>query len=147
MKMSSPAFADHAPIPAKYTCDGQDLIPPLQFEEVPVGAVSLVLIVDDPDAPGGTWDHWVIWNIPADTTEIPEGRHPPCVTGKNSWGKNAWGGPCPPDRQHRYFFKLYALDAKLALPPGEPKSALEKAMKGHVLAEAQLVGVYDRKRR
>lgn len=147
MKMSSPAFADHEAIPAKYTCDGQDLIVPLKFEGVPDGAASLALIVDDPDAPGGTWDHWVVWNIPPRTKEIAEGKHPPGVTGKNSWGKNAWGGPCPPDRQHRYFFKLYALDAKLDLPPGERKTDLEKAMKGHVLAEAQLVGVYDRKRR
>ena len=147
MKMSSPAFADHQPIPAKYTCDGQDVIPPLKFDGVPNGAESLVLIVDDPDAPGGTWDHWVVWNIPPRTTEIAEGKQPPGVVGKNSWGKSAWGGPCPPDRQHRYFFKLYALDMKLEVPPGAKKSDVEKAMKGHVLIETQLVGVYDRKRK
>jgi Raf kinase inhibitor-like YbhB/YbcL family protein len=146
MKISSPAFGENESIPPKYTCDGQDLIPPLKFEGVPDGAASLALIVDDPDAPGGTWDHWIVWNIPPKTKEIAEGKHPPGVTGQNSWGKNAWGGPCPPDRQHRYFFKLYALDTKLDLPVGENKKDLEKAMKGHILMEAKLVGVYDRKR-
>lgn len=146
MKITSSAFADQEAIPAKYTCDGQDIIPPLKFEGVPSGAAALALIMDDPDAPTGTWDHWVVWNIPPKTTDIAENKTPPGVVGKNSWGKNAWGGPCPPDRQHRYFFKLYALDSKLDLQAAAKKTDVEKAMKGHVLAEAQLVGVYDRKR-
>ncbi len=147
MKITSSAFREKETIPPKYTCDGQDAIPPLKFEGVPEKAASLALIMDDPDAPMGTWDHWVVWNIPAKTTEIAEGKTPQGVVGKNSWGKNAWGGPCPPDRQHRYFFKLYALDTKLDLGANSKKSDVEKAMKGHVLAEAQLMGVYDRKRK
>lgn len=147
MKISSSAFAEQESIPSKYTCDGSDTIPPMKFDGVPQGAASLVLIMDDPDAPRGTWDHWVVWNIPPRTTEVAEGKTPSGVVGKNSWGKNAWGGPCPPDRQHRYFFKLYALDTKLELPASAGKADLEKAMKSHVLIEAQLVGVYDRKRK
>jgi hypothetical protein len=146
MKITSSAFREGQAIPAKYTCDGQDAIPPLKFEDVPQGAASLALIMDDPDAPKGTWDHWVVWNIPPKTTEIAEGKAPQGVVGKNSWGKTAWGGPCPPDRQHRYFFKLYALDTQLNLSGGAEKADVEKAMKGHVLADAQLMGVYDRKR-
>jgi hypothetical protein len=146
MKITSSAFRDGQAIPAKYTCDGQDTIPPLKFEAVPERAASLALIMDDPDAPKGTWDHWVVWNIPPKTTEVAEGKAPQGVVGKNSWGKTAWGGPCPPDRQHRYFFKLYALDTQLNLSGGAGKADVEKAMKGHVLADAQLMGVYDRKR-
>jgi len=147
MKITSSAFREGQSIPARYTCDGQDSIPPLKFEAVPQRAVSLALIMDDPDAPRGTWDHWIVWNIPSKTTETAEGKAPQGVVGKNSWGKNAWGGPCPPDRQHRYFFKLYALDNQLDLPPSAGKGDVEKAMKGHVVAEAQLMGVYDRKRK
>jgi hypothetical protein len=119
----------------------------LKFEGVPEKAASLVLIMDDPDAPGGTWDHWVVWNIPPKTADVAEGKPPEGEVGRNSWGKTAWGGPCPPDRQHRYFFKLYALDTKLSLPAGARKGDVETAMKGHVLGEARLMGVYDRKRR
>ncbi len=146
MKITSSAFAHHQPIPAKYTCDGADLIPPLQFADVPSGAASLVLIVDDPDAPVGTWDHWIVWNLPPNTAGVKEGKPPQGIVGKNSWKKNAWGGPCPPDREHRYFFKLYALETKLDLPASSTKRDVEKAMKGHVLAEATLIGTYDRKR-
>jgi Raf kinase inhibitor-like YbhB/YbcL family protein len=147
MKISSGAFPDNGVIPAKYTCDGQDLIPPLTFSGVPAEARSLVLVVDDPDAPVGIWDHWVLWSIPPETREVEEGKSPSGITGRNSWGKNSWGGPCPPDREHRYFFKLYALDAALTLPPSAGKGDLEMAMKGHILAEAQLIGRYDRQSR
>ena len=147
MRLTSTAFAEGASIPPKYTCDGQDTIPPLRFEDIPKGAAALALVMDDPDAPGGTWDHWVIWNIPPATTEIREGTAPQGVFGKNSWGRINWGGPCPPDREHRYFFRLYALDGMLDLPQGSSKGELEKAMRGHILGEARLMGRYDRKRR
>lgn len=147
MKISSSAFQEKGSIPAKYTCDGEDRIPPLTFAEVPAGARALALVMDDPDAPMGTWDHWVVWNMPPTTKEIAEGQAPQGVVGRNSWGKSSYGGPCPPDREHRYFFKLYALDATLDLPASARKADLQKAMRGHVLAEAQLVGRYDRKRR
>jgi Raf kinase inhibitor-like YbhB/YbcL family protein len=147
MKITSSAFREGESIPPKYTCDGQDTIPPLKFESVPDKAQSLALIMDDPDAPMGTWDHWLVWNIPPKTTEVPEGKTPQGVVGKNSWGKSAWGGPCPPDRQHRYFFKLYALDTKLELPTSAGKADVEKAMKAHIVEQAQLMGVYDRPRK
>lgn len=144
MRITSPAFQDGTAIPAKYTCDGNDVIPPLRFEEIPEGTVSLALIVDDPDAPRGTWDHWVLWNIPVGTTQVSEGTEPGGVPGKNSWGRTGWGGPCPPDREHRYFFRLYALDSVLALAEGSTKVDLMKAMQSHILAETKLMGRYDR---
>ncbi|HSP16395.1 MAG TPA: YbhB/YbcL family Raf kinase inhibitor-like protein [Thermoanaerobaculia bacterium] len=147
MKITSSAFSEGASIPAKYTCDGGDAIPPLRFEDVPEEAASLALVMDDPDAPGGTWDHWVVWNIPRDTAEVREGLAPKGVFGNNSWRRKTWGGPCPPDREHRYFFRLYALDSTLDLAPGSTKAQLEKAMRGHILAEAQLMGRYNRPRR
>ena len=146
MKITSPAFAPNESIPSKYTCDGTDLIPPLTFDDVPAGTAALALVVDDPDAPRGTWDHWVVWDIPPDARGVQEGKEPQGTAGKNGWGRNDWGGPCPPDREHRYFFRLYALDAKLGLAAGSSKHALLRAMKRHVLAEAELVGRYDRKR-
>lgn len=145
MKITSAAFQDSGEIPRKYTCDGEGLMPPLAFEDVPKGAKSLVLIVDDPDAPMGTWDHWILFNIPADAKGIQEGKKEPAWPhGKNSWKRTAWGGPCPPDREHRYFFKLYALDSVLSLKEGATKAELEKAMEGHILAKAELVGRYRR---
>jgi hypothetical protein len=152
MKITSPAFGDHELIPDKHTCDGDDLIPPLSFEDVPAGAKTLALIMDDPDVPvqlreDRNWDHWIVWNIPPDTRAIAEGRPPEGIEGMNSWGRNNWGGPCPPDRQHRYFFKLFALDTELDLPREAGKPALLRAMEGHVIAKAELVGVYDRKSR
>lgn len=144
MRISSPAFAAGQSIPSKYTCDGEDLIPPLEFSDVPPNAKTLALIMDDPDAPMGTWDHWLVWNIPAKTTRIAEGKAPEGVTGKNSWNKNVWGGPCPPDREHRYFFRLYALDTTLNLSASARKSDLQKAMEGHTVAEGELMGRYDR---
>lgn len=148
MRLSSSAFQDHATIPRKYTGDGADVIPPLSISEVPGEAKSLALIVDDPDAPNAlhNWDHWLIWNIPPDITDVAEGRTPAGVTGKNSWGRNDYGGPSPPDREHRYFFKLFALDTTLNLPPSARKPELMKAMEGHVVAKTELVGRYDRKR-
>lgn len=146
LTITSTAFNDGAPIPALYTCEGKDVSPPLAVGAVPSGARSLALIVDDPDAPAGTWVHWVVWNIPPDTREISEGRLPPgAVQGKNDFKRNAYGGPCPPSGTHRYFFKLYALDTTLNLPNAATKSALEKAMQGHILARRQLMGTYRRR--
>lgn len=143
MKLSSAAFKDGQVIPAEHTCDGADRIPPLDIADVPENAKSLALIVDDPDAPMGVWDHWVVWNIPASTKRIA--AQPSGVAGKNSWGKLSYGGPCPPSGTHRYFFKLYALDALLDLPAGSNKQSLIAAMKGHLIAEATLLGTYRRK--
>ncbi len=146
MKLSSPAFKDGAPIPIKYTCDGDDTSPPLALGDVPKNAKSLVLIMDDPDAPMGTWDHWIVAGIPPATTQIAEGSEPAGTAGKNSWKRTGYGGPCPPDREHRYFFRLFALDAALDLAAGSTKSDVERAMRGHVIAEAALMGRYERKR-
>lgn len=151
MKITSSAFKDNQSIPPRYTSDGADIIPPLTFEGVPREAKSLALVVDDPDVPrslraDGNWDHWVVWNIPPDVASIEEARPPKGVVGRNTWGKNAYGGPAPPDREHRYFFKLYALDRTLELPQTSGKAELEKAMKGHILAEAQLMGRYERQK-
>lgn len=146
MKISSPAFVENGAIPAQYTCDGQDANPPLQIENVPGETRSLALIVDDPDAPGGMWVHWVVWNIDPTSREVGENSVPAgAVQGKNDWRRNSYGGPCPPSGTHRYFFKLYALDTTLNLGAGTTKADLEKAMKGHVLAQTQLIGVYRRR--
>jgi Raf kinase inhibitor-like YbhB/YbcL family protein len=145
--MTSSAFSDGGVIPAKYSCDGGDVIPPLSWSGAPAATRSFALVVDDPDAPGGTWDHWVLFDIPPTVTSIEEGKVPSGIVGTNSWKKQSWGGPCPPDREHRYFFKLYALDTLLRLPATSTKRDLEEAMKGHVIAEGQLIGKYDRKRR
>ena len=144
MNLSSAAFKDGASIPSKYTCDGANTSPPLAFSGIPAGAKSLALVVDDPDAPGGTFDHWLVWNIPPNTTTIGEGQSPQGVSGRTGFGKSAYGGPCPPSGEHRYFFKLYALDTTLNLPPSSSKSDLEKAMSGHTLAKAQMMGRYKR---
>jgi hypothetical protein len=143
MKIASPAFGDGAMIPSEYTCDGPDVIPLLEIRDVPPLAKSLALVMDDPDAVRGVWDHWVVWNIPPSTKEIS--AQPQGVAGKNSRGDNAYHGPCPPSGTHRYYFKLYALDSMLDLPEGSTKQALGEAMKGHVLAEATLMGRYARK--
>lgn len=147
LKINSSAFSDGEFIPARYTADGLDVNPPLQISGVPEGAKSLVLIMDDPDAPVGVWDHWVVFNIPPSVTEISENSTPAgAVVGKNSWGRTNYGGPAPPSGVHRYFFKLYALDSMLPLPVGATKAQVESAMKGHILAEAQLMGKYSRSR-
>ena len=142
MKLTSPAFAHQAMIPPKYTCQGEDISPPLTLSNIPKGTKSLALINDDPDAPIRTWNHWLIWNIKP-TGEIRE-NSAPGTQGKNSWGRNDYGGACPPRGKHRYFFKIYALDTELDLPEGASKSELEKAMSGHILEQAELVGLYQK---
>lgn len=150
MKLGSPAFEHEGTIPSKYTCDGENISPPLKVADVPEGAKSLVLIMDDPDVPknlrpDGMWDHWLVWNIPPETTEIIEGQGPKGVIGKNTGGKFGYQGPCPPDREHRYFFKLYALDTILDLSmETTTKSDLEAAMQNHILSQAELMGRYNR---
>lgn len=147
MKLTSPAFQHNGRIPSKYTCDGKDINPPLKITDIPKKAQSLVLIMDDPDAlkpAGKVWDHWVIFNIPPATTEIPEGEEPAGVHGKGTGNNLRYHGPCPPDAEHRYYFKLYALDTMLALPEGITKKQVEEAMKEHVLTEAELMGRYER---
>ena len=146
MKLTSAAFIHNAPIPFEYTCDGSDISPSLSISDVPSNAKSLILIMDDPDAPVGTWDHWIVFNIPPSTKQIAKGTEPNGVAGKNSWGKTGYGGPCPPSGTHRYFFKLYALDTELNLPEGTTKKDLERAMQGHIIAQAQLMGTYKRNR-
>jgi Raf kinase inhibitor-like YbhB/YbcL family protein len=144
MKIESSAFANKDPIPKQYTCDGVDVSPPLQVSAVPPQTKSLVLIVDDPDAPHGTFDHWIVWNLPPDTKTLTEGGAVP-REGINGFQDTRYRGPCPPKgKPHRYFFKLYALDKMLTLEEGSPKQAVEQAMQGHVLEQAELVGVYGR---
>jgi len=145
LSVTSPAFENNQLIPAKYTCDGDDINPPLTIEGIPEGTKTLALIIDDPDAPMGTWDHWIVWNIPATTSKIAENTVPG-TEGMNDFRKRSYGGPCPPYGTHRYFFKVYALDVKLDLSPTSRKSDLEKAMQGHVLAKGELVGLYRRSR-
>jgi Raf kinase inhibitor-like YbhB/YbcL family protein len=147
MRLFSNAFKSLENIDAKYTCDGADISPPLEWDSVPTGTKSFALICDDPDAPVGNWDHWLLYNMPMSTTSIPENvRSLPVGTlvGRNSWGRDDYGGPCPPDRKHRYFFKLYALDKMLDIPSGANKDQLYKAMDGHILEQAELVGKYKR---
>jgi len=150
LKLTSSAFSEGELIPKRYTCDGQDTSPPLSWTGVPAGAKTLALICDDPDAPAGVWDHWIWFNVPATLTGLPEAV-PRTETmpggglqGRNSWNKIGYGGPCPPGGTHRYFFKLYALDAELGLKAGANKKDVEKAMQGHILAETQLMGRYKR---
>lgn len=145
LSITSKAFLPDGMIPSKYTCDGADVNPPLLIGTVPEKTRSLALIVDDPDAPVGIWVHWVVWNIGAGTKEIPENSVPPgALQGTNDFRKQGYGGPCPPSGTHRYFFKLYALDAPLSAPAGATKARIEEAMKGHVLAQAELIGLYKR---
>jgi len=146
LKLSSPAFKHNESIPSKYTCDGADVNPPLMIENVPSGTKSLALIVDDPDAPAGTWVHWVVWNMGPSTIEIKENSIPSgALQGFNDFRKTDYGGPCPPSGTHRYFFKLYTLDMMLSLDPKTKKADLERAMKGHILAQCELIGLYKRK--
>lgn len=145
LTIRSPAFENNKLIPAKYTCDGDDVNPPLTVDGAPDGTRSMVLIVDDPDAPMGTWDHWIVWNIPATTSKIEENTVPG-TEGMNDFRRRSYGGPCPPSGTHRYFFKVYALDVKLDLSPTSRKRDVEKAMQGHVLAKGELVGLYRRSR-
>ncbi len=150
IKITSSAFEDGGLIPAKYTCDGSDISPPLQWDLVPEGTKSIALISDDPDAPMGTWVHWVVFGLPAETRELEE-NIPPDETlpngakqGLSDFGRIGYGGPCPPSGTHRYFFKIYALDTKLDLAAGARKRQLLKAMEGHILGQGQLIGKYKR---
>ncbi len=144
--ISSTAFENNGGIPAKYTCDGMDINPPLAIHGTPAGAKSLALIVDDPDAPRGIWVHWVVWNIDPKTTAIGEDSVPKgAAQGINDFRKHDYGGPCPPSGTHRYFFKLYALDTQLNIGPNSEKTSLEKAMQGHIISQAQIMGTYKRK--
>ena len=153
-KLSSPGFRHNQPVPAKFTCEGQDVSPTLKWEGAPAGTKSFALICDDPDAPAGTWVHWVIWGIPATATGLPENvARTESVTalggtkqGENSASRLGYGGPCPPPGHgvHHYHFKVYALDMEPALKPRATKHQLEEAMRGHVLAMAELVGTYQR---
>ncbi len=150
MRLTSSAFAEGAMIPVKYTCDGQDVSPPLTWSDVSAGTAALALICDDPDAPVGTWVHWVVFNLPPDIGGLPEGVPPDKtlkgggVQGTTSWRRVGYGGPCPPSGTHRYFFRLYALDGPLSLTSSATAKDVQAAMKGHILAEAQLMGRYRR---
>jgi Raf kinase inhibitor-like YbhB/YbcL family protein len=140
MHITSSAFEHNERIPAKYTCNGQNVNPPLRIEDIPPGTQSMAIIVDDPDAPGKTFLHWLIWDIEP-TNEIAENTAPG-TQGRTDFGKPAYGGPCPPSGTHRYFFRVYALGTTLGLPEGSSRADLEQAMKGHVLAEAEIIGLY-----
>ncbi|MBW4560871.1 MAG: YbhB/YbcL family Raf kinase inhibitor-like protein [Mojavia pulchra JT2-VF2] len=151
MEIRSSAFFIGNTIPFKYTCDGENISPPLTWEDPPPGTKSFALIMDDPDAPNGTFTHWIIYNIPADSRELPEdvAKQPKladgCFQGKNSFGDLGFGGPCPPkDSTHRYFFKLHALDIMLDLPAGASKQEIMAAIDGHVLDKAEVMGRYAR---
>lgn len=140
----SPAFQNEQRIPGKYTCDGDDISPPLAIENIPEKTASMVLLVEDPEATNGTWDHWLIFNIPRDVTRIGENSIPIGTEGNTSWGNTGYGGPCPPNGNHRYYFKIYALDTTLRLNQGAPKEEVFEAMKGHIIAESELMGTYER---
>ncbi|MBI4235192.1 YbhB/YbcL family Raf kinase inhibitor-like protein [Candidatus Peregrinibacteria bacterium] len=145
MEITSPAFNNNEKIPSKYTCDGAGLSPPLKISNVPQEAKSLVLISDDPDAPMGTWVHWLVWNIDPKIFEITENNVPSdAVQGTTSFGNSVYGGPCPPSGVHRYFFKLYALDTMLDLSSSTQKADLESAMENHILNRAEIIGLYQR---
>jgi Raf kinase inhibitor-like YbhB/YbcL family protein len=154
MELSSSSFASGGEIPRRCTCEGEDLAPPLQWSGVPERASSLALIVDDPDAPDPaapqrTWVHWVLYDIAPTASGLPEGGRPlpqGAREGLNDWNRRGYGGPCPPIGRHRYFFKLYALDKALPALPRPTKAAVEQAMRGHVLAQAELVGTYQKAR-
>lgn len=142
LSITSPAFAHNSPIPQKYTCQGENVNPPLSIDHIPEGTKSMVLIVDDPDAPGGNFDHWIVWNIPP-TALIAE-NSVPGTEGKNDYGINHYKGPCPPSGTHRYFFKLYALDTLLDLKTGDDKKTVEQAMRPFILASGELIGLYKK---
>jgi len=145
LTITSTAFHNNGNVPRQYTCDGKDINPPLQIAGVPQGTKSIALICDDPDAPVGIWVHWVIWNIDPGVKEIKENSVPQgAIQGINDFRKHSYGGPCPPSGTHRYFFKVYALDTTFGISPNSSKADLEKAIKGHILGEGQLIGLYKR---
>lgn len=142
LNVASAAFNNMGYIPRKYTCEGDNINPPLQIGPIPEEAKSLVLIIEDPDAPGGTWLHWLVWNIPA-SHRINENEIPG-EEGLNDFGNTAYGGPCPPSGVHRYYFKVYALDDLIDLPGGSQRSKVEAAMRDHIVAYGELVGLYKK---
>ena len=145
ISVTSPQFINNKSIPKKYTCDGINVNPPLVIDNIPAGTKSLALIVDDPDAPGGTWSHWLVWNIDPKTKEIQENEVPSgVIVGKNDFGDMKYDGPCPPSGTHHYFFRLYALDVKLNLPSGSERKILENSMEGHIIDKTELMGKYSR---
>ncbi len=146
MKISSTAFENNSFIPSRYTCEGLERNPPLEFGNVPENAKSLVLIVDDPDAPMKTWIHWTVWNIDPKTTEIGENSCPKsAIEGAGSSGRRGYDSPCPPSGTHRYFFKLFALDKMLDLSPNSYVRDIESAIQGHIIQKAELIGLYKKK--
>ena len=146
MKLISPDFSEGGNIPERFTCDGEDISPTLKIGGVPKTAKSLVLIVDDPDAPVGTFTHWLVWNLRPDATEIvANGSLSDAVHGVNDFGRSKYGGPCPPSGVHRYYFKLYALDTALQLPAKSKRKVVDAAIEGHIISEAALMGRYARK--
>jgi len=144
--LESSAFSAGNNIPKKYSCDGDDISPPLEWTNIPAGTQSFALIFDDPDAPNGTWVHWLIYNLPKTLSSLPENASLPsgAQLGQNSWGRTDYGGPCPPSGTHRYFFKLYALDTSLNLNSPSDKQTLLDAMAGHMLGKAELMGTFTR---
>lgn len=144
MQLTSTAFENNGQIPPQYTCDGDNINPPLQISDVPEQAQSLALIMDDPDAPVGTWDHWVIFNISPQTENIDENSEPNGTPGQGTRGNTKYSGPCPPDGEHRYIFKLYAIDTQLDLNKGVSKQQVEDAMKDHIIDQTKLIGKYTR---
>ncbi len=147
MKVTSSAFQEGGNIPSKFTCDGADVNPAVRFEGVPAEAKSLLLIVDDPDAPVGLFTHWLVWNIDPKTSEIAESSAPGgAVQGTNDFPKKGYGGPCPPSGTHRYYFKIFALDQTLDLKPDAKRAEVDTAMRGHVIAQGELMGRYSRKK-
>jgi len=151
IRVMSSAFGEGGPIPQRYTCDGEEISPPLSWESVPEGTQSIVLIADDPDAPRGTFVHWVLYDLPADARELPEDMPRDKILsngarqGISDGGDFGYMGPCPPSGTHRYFFKVYAIDTRVDLPPGKHKADLLKAMEGHILAQGQTMGTYRRR--
>lgn len=144
LAVTSTAFSNGSVIPSRYTCEGEDINPPIEISEIPEDVKSLALIVDDPDAPGGTWLHWLVWNIPV-IRHVKE-DHAPGTQGLNDFGRTRYGGPCPPSGTHRYFFRVYGLDEPLNLKPGATRHELEQIMGNHVLAYGELIGLYKRSR-
>ncbi len=151
MQITSPSFTQGGAIPVRHTCDGQDVSPPLSWSGAPAGTKSFALIADDPDAPAGTWVHWVVWNLPAGAASLPENVARKDTLpggarqGTTDFRRIGYGGPCPPSGTHRYYFRIYALDALLELPASTNRKDLEKAMQGRVLAQAEWMGTYSRK--
>ncbi len=144
LQVRSVVFSHNGHIPPKYTCEGENINPPLEISNIPGDVKTLALIMEDPDAPKGTFDHWIVWNIPPNAAIAEQSI--PGISGTNSFGKTGYGGPCPPSGSHRYFFKVFALDAELDLPAGAGKNELLEAMKDHIIAQGELMGLYQKRK-